>query len=360
MVQLVFTYKSTIADVNSANGQVGSVVTATNYNPSRSNFTNKMVMMEYAHAHTTKAVDTNIHGVECAPSKLSGSEGKYIRSGNVPSGEDIKTYDHGNFQIAVCGTPTVLADLPIGELWVDYTVQLRKPKLFTALGRGISRDIFANSENGTAKQTAPLGEFTDADNYPIQDNTNSLGLKLLTSDTTNGTLFELPDNFAGYLEVKIQCNVQSDITLGAYDWHRIQVPERIGNIEYAEDMYWAGTYSENSQPKNKAVWNPAVMAPFTNDIIAVSATFHFKVEPASGGVKNQLKWGVSNTNAFNGQEGDILIWRKYETAVTAWDGTGSGTALANGDARTTKIEFVEYKSPLEESNSVSMSAVSAP
>jgi len=138
--QLIFTYKPTITDFVSTNGQVGSVIMATQYNVADSPFTNKQDMMHYAGSMATKVSQGMLHGVECDPNKNSGSPGKYIRSGEILVGQDQTTYDLGVLNIAVCNTPTEFNSQALGELWVSYTVCLRKPKFYVAEGSAIVQD----------------------------------------------------------------------------------------------------------------------------------------------------------------------------------------------------------------------------
>ena len=57
----------------------------------------------------------------------------YIRPGAVPAGQDVKTYDFGDFQIASQGIPlgSAGAAVNLGELWVSYQIALIKPRIPT-------------------------------------------------------------------------------------------------------------------------------------------------------------------------------------------------------------------------------------
>jgi hypothetical protein len=89
-------------------------------------------------------------GVECDPKKLSGTPGKYVRHQGLPRGEDQKEYDLGRFTIATVDFPTQLQNQAIGELWVSYTVVLRRPKLVVSRGLAISQDLLGCSPAGGA------------------------------------------------------------------------------------------------------------------------------------------------------------------------------------------------------------------
>ncbi|QMW68855.1 capsid protein [Crucivirus-392] len=139
--QLIFTFKSTVAPIGaSASGQVGQVIMATQYDVQDPPFNDKDTMLRYALSASCKATDSAMHGVECDPAKLSGSVGKYVRSS--PVGDDLRDYDLGVFNIATANMPDAYANQSIGELWVSYTVLLRKPKINSGKGFAINTDIY--------------------------------------------------------------------------------------------------------------------------------------------------------------------------------------------------------------------------
>jgi len=64
--------------------------------------------------------------VECNPEMLNGSERrKFVRLGVLAANQDIKTYDSGNFFVAV----TDDAAVQTGKLWVEYDVTLYNPQV---------------------------------------------------------------------------------------------------------------------------------------------------------------------------------------------------------------------------------------
>jgi hypothetical protein len=83
-------------------------------------------MENYDGAMSVKPSMSAIHGVECAR-RENVLDGLYTRTGGVPSGQDQRFYDLGQFQLATVGFQA--ASVNIGELWVVYEMRLRKPKL---------------------------------------------------------------------------------------------------------------------------------------------------------------------------------------------------------------------------------------
>jgi hypothetical protein len=61
----------------------------------------------------------------CRQTDLKALPQYYIRGGSLPSNVDIKTYDVGQIFTAMVGPPATLG--PVGELWVEYEVELISP-----------------------------------------------------------------------------------------------------------------------------------------------------------------------------------------------------------------------------------------
>lgn len=154
--QCIVTYKSTVADFAASSGQVGQIIMATQYNPSADTFASKEEMMLYEGGMSCKTTQSMQHGIECDPSKITGSPVKYVRVGALPAIEDIKEYDLGKLAMAIVGIPSTYANQQIGELWVSYTVELRRPKLGSIHAYNVPRDLFVMQNlTSTTNQTPP-------------------------------------------------------------------------------------------------------------------------------------------------------------------------------------------------------------
>ena len=135
---LIFSFVSTSQAANTSNNSLGTVVLATNYNPASAPFSNKINMMEFDASQSARQDENQAHGVECDPTKNAGTTINYVRTGSVPTGQDIKTFDLGLFQIALnaisgSGANGTTYPVQVGELWVSYKVVLRKPMLVPPL-----------------------------------------------------------------------------------------------------------------------------------------------------------------------------------------------------------------------------------
>lgn len=187
--QLIFTYKPTVTD-SSSTGQMGSVLLAFNSNAGASKFVTKQQMAEYDGAMSVRVCDAATLGVECDPKKGADSW-NFIRVGSVPTGQDIKSYDFGTFTVATAGLSSGVfpAGTLLGEMWVDYTVELAGPKLYDGMGYSNLVDSFY----GTASSNAyPLGSNI------YKSSLNSLGGRITL---TSQTRYTFPDNFQGWVRV---------------------------------------------------------------------------------------------------------------------------------------------------------------
>jgi len=121
---LIFEFVSTSGNaVSSADAALGTVIMATNYNCTRPNFLNKSEMEQSEFSCSTKPSESLIHPIECDITQTP-MPCQYIRTSGVPSGQDQRFYDLGNFQLATDGMQSAYI---VGELWVSYEVEFLKP-----------------------------------------------------------------------------------------------------------------------------------------------------------------------------------------------------------------------------------------
>jgi len=182
--QLIYTYKSTVADFASASGQVGQVVMATQYNPNSDPFADKEEMMMIDGGMSCKTTESMLHGIECDAAKNAGAPSKFIRIGNLPPTEDLKNYDLGRTSLAVLNVPSTYAGQQIGELWVSYTVKLRKPKIASLNAYNVQRDVFALRANAVPV----TGNIFFTRTNLLVGARNSLGATIVPSLTATTTL----------------------------------------------------------------------------------------------------------------------------------------------------------------------------
>lgn len=146
---LVFEYRSTAANsVGTTNTSMGSVVMATEYNSTLASYINKLQMENAEFSASCVAYDSMLHPIECKRSETVIGE-LYVRNSPLPSGQDQRLYDMGNFQIATVGQQ---GTNKIGELWYSIDLSLYKERYGQSSGTSIS----------TAHYTATTGITTSA------------------------------------------------------------------------------------------------------------------------------------------------------------------------------------------------------
>ena len=311
--QCVFEFVSTVQDINSANGQVGTIITATQYNPSEEDFTDKPAMAAYAHSVSGKSTDNQNHGVECDPAKLSGSKGKYIRANPVMTGEDLKTYDHGRFQLATHNIPAAMASGTLGELYVVYTVKLRKPKFFTGRGLGLTRFLAVadSTQGGGNIPTFPFG--TDSGTLTARQN----NLAVAVARSANTTKLTFPAYYGGRLRISFIVEGSSIATAGAnFAGGKVAA----GNVSYVSDMYAAGNAGANDNPSSECICGNGdrqIMIISVNVEPATNATDNTLTitTDITGGTINQSSIEVTEHNTF-GNAGAATLVNSAGTAIT--------------------------------------------
>lgn len=316
-VQLIFHYTSTITDIgNSSNGQCGTLTMATDYNPSHKPFSDKNEMLGYAHSFSTKTTESMDHGVECDPVKLAGAAQKYVRSFPTP-GEDAKTYDHGLFQLAISNSPTSLNGQAIGELRVTYKVILRKPKLFTSRGLGISRDMFVTSSN-VSEASNGLTLWDGVQKIYAGVN-NNLGCKL--QSVNNGVQVIFPRSFVG--PVKITSIVKCLEVVATAPQALAQTPGQNTNVVRLKEFY-----AENGSPNNFYVSGTVQVGGAANAPIDVIFTGCYFVNQKAGGVDNYVE--ITGTNNTAKVQLQIIVEEYNSYDKTTFEETTNLVDMATG------------------------------
>lgn len=315
--QCIFTFRSTTTDIGTTgNGQCGTIVMATNYNAGAPLFSDKRTIMEYANAMSCKTTEHMEHGVECDPKLLSGADGKYVRTGPVPAGQDAKTYDHAMFQLALCNQPAGFAAQSVGELWVSYTVVLRKPKLVSATGSNISRDYFV--------QRVPISY-----NYPLSASASALGSSFLSAQqnsigcvvahrSAGGFTVTFPSGFSGTVAVKMSCLATASGTItntGVNPWATSGNLVPVSDIQGTDDGWYS--YVHWDAPSG------------TVGITQAYSEAHFRVALPAGGVSNVLTFTTPITSTAVPSNCSLEIVEYNAAFNYAQNGTNDAIVLVN-------------------------------
>ena len=336
-VQLVYSYRSTTTDNGTTStGQCGTVIMCTNYNASASPFSDKQTMVEYAHAHSCKLTEHMIHGVECDPSKSALSTQLYTRSNPVVTSQDLKTYDKGVFQIAIANCPATFNGFPVGELWVDYTVALRKPKLFVSRGLEIDRDQFycstgTDSSIGITRSASALTSvnwFGTKDSW-LQGQQNNIGCAiepLPVGVNTQGIRITFPASYSGPLKIQLNCRLStvSQVQAGGGS----QYYSKTGNVQFINDKFSKGV-----------VTNELTLA----DAFATVYEIDVYVSSATQGVNNSITLQSTQPTLVSGGSASTTPIQAVELSIEQYQ-TQSGINQSASEI-TYKPIFVKYANP---------------
>jgi hypothetical protein len=158
---IVFHYVSTSgSSVGSTTTSLGSVMLHTDYRVTAPQPISKVELLNEYFASDAKPSENFVHPIECDP-KENPYNVQYVRTGAVPAGEDPKTYDLGVVTVATAGGQA--ANVTVGELWVTYEIELKKPQVSGALGYSTPSyfGLFNTGISGTATLGTNRVSFVD-------------------------------------------------------------------------------------------------------------------------------------------------------------------------------------------------------
>ena len=173
-VQLVFEYKPIVSDGNT--NVNGSVVMFTQYNPNQlstfatgstaniptGSINDKRIAEGVDYANSVKVIKGALHGVECDPSKNSGTREKFIRSEDQTATGNNIDYDLGLFSLGLSNvSPLPFTTKPATTNPVLISTDFNNTLLTSNIPN--YGDVFAETPSGTAIRNAnaipALGEL---------------------------------------------------------------------------------------------------------------------------------------------------------------------------------------------------------
>lgn len=275
MVQLVYELRPVISESNVNNGITGVGMMVFNYNPNDDPYDNKEDVMQ-AHGSVSAKLNERMRmGVECDPKKTRSVKG-FIRTGPVPYGKDNDEYDIGVLTIATNNIPSAFSNMQIFELYVSYTVKLRKRKSGALRLLNQQRDIFTCG-NDVSYTNLFNAQFVGSYGGVLYGQQNSIGGQLGSTQNRNLT-YTFPPNFNGIVEVDliidgsgIACQ-DCSITGG-------------GNVFNLFDIY-GGNPTSNDTPQTIA---------FVASSTGIMVKGHYRVRSVTGGTANTLSLFLTMT-----------------------------------------------------------------
>jgi len=183
---IIFEFKTTSAAsiTSGTNTAMGSVMMAAQYRSDAPPFTNKLSLLNEMWSVDTVPSASVMLPIECAPVE-SVMDKQYVRSGPVTG--DIKMFDLCSVTVATQGGQSGQNNI-VGELWVSYDVELKKPSLSGSVGAS-GFDLFVSSASGT-----PSFPFTGM----LPSVSNTIGGSIV-----NNNSYAFPQGAGGYYSIYI-------------------------------------------------------------------------------------------------------------------------------------------------------------
>lgn len=182
---MVYHYVPTSGNaVASTNAALGSVMMQTTYRASDAAPTSKTELLNEYWASESVPSEGFCHPIECSPQE-NPFKIQYVRAGSIPAGDNVLLYDLGTTFLCVSGQQAT--DTVLGDLWVTYEIELRKP-----IVKSNTQDAIAGYSKSATTFTngAPLGSAGIVE----------LGNSGITSSTTAITL---PPSLTGDYLIKL-------------------------------------------------------------------------------------------------------------------------------------------------------------
>nr|QKE44135.1 hypothetical protein 3 [Forsythia suspensa tombusvirus] len=194
---LVFHYvPSSGVAVSGTNAALGTVMMQTSYRATDTGPRSKVEMLNEYCSNESMPSEPFAHPIECNP-KENPFNVLYVRTGEVPESETKMMYDLGVTHIAVSGCPAAFNIL--GDLWVTYEVELKKPLIASAVTQKFNA---GSAAFGAATGPNMFSTLTNrAGNMAISGSgnlimlpTGSQGLWLVTFELYSSATFSSPYN----------------------------------------------------------------------------------------------------------------------------------------------------------------------
>lgn len=297
LIQCIMSFQSSVSDqIDNSNGQIGEIIMYTDYGADSKPKPSKLQLLQAYGANSAVITNDVAHGIECDPKKIHGDGHKFIRTTALDNHQNLNDYDHGLFQYAINGTPGGLANQIVGQLFVAYTVVLRKPRLYSSLGYAIQKDVFLAAKTAEDDTWGVEGgglfrpnDIVGAENL-IRASNNTIGCRVRLAQKGAASPAAkpkvdiiFPASFSGAVEIIY--HVES-ATTGATDWGNNSgfglPPELDGNVLPIKDMRAADTNLVGADKFEPDFYTS------TGSIYARIGIIHVQVQQANTGTDNRV------------------------------------------------------------------------
>ena len=175
---MVFHYvPSSGTALSGTNPAIGTVMMQTSYRASDLPPTSKLEMLNEYCASESSPTEAFCHPIECDARENPFST-MYVRSGSIPTTDSMLMYDVGTTHIATTGNPAT--GNVLGDLWVTYEIELKKPVL--------ASNVAAQIQLAVLQVNLGIG-FTPIPSNVFGGQPSTIGNMVVTSDSANVLTF---------------------------------------------------------------------------------------------------------------------------------------------------------------------------
>lgn len=197
---MVFHYvPSSGTALSSTSAALGTVMIQTSYRSNDTPPTSKTEILNEYWSSEGRPCDSFCHPIECDP-KENPYNLHYVRTGALPASYDQLLYDIGTTYVATSGMQT--ADQVLGDLWVTYEIELKKPVVVS--------NVSDAAQAFAAQVTDVSGSITGTTLF--DGNVNYGNGNLTGRITLAGNVITLAKTVAGYFYFMVDCEAATAFT----------------------------------------------------------------------------------------------------------------------------------------------------
>jgi len=169
LLGLVVEYIPEVSEIAANEISLGFVCLAADYRADLPSYPSLNQALESEFAVSGKPNVPLVLAVECDP-RQSAYNSWFVRTGPVPTGEDVKIFDFANVNVLVGNNQT--GSIVLGQLWYSYEIELLRPTSFLDPP---AIEFFLHLTSNVPVSANPVGPSPNLVSYSNPVGTNSIG-----------------------------------------------------------------------------------------------------------------------------------------------------------------------------------------
>lgn len=197
--------------ISSSSSALGTVMIQTTYRSTDSPPSNKQEVLNEYCANEVVPSEPLAHPIECDP-KENPFNVQYVRSVSLPSGDSQLIYDLGTTYVCTSGQQGTNV---IGDLWLTYEVELRKPLMYS----NVTSDyqvMFANTSPASTASIFSNPTYLSATTWPITVAANTITFPVGSVGTWQISIVITPTTTFSSMAMNVAA---SSVNCQIVNWH---------------------------------------------------------------------------------------------------------------------------------------------